>query len=169
MNLKPNIELSLFTETPGQKTIKELYLLNEENTPEVGSLSSFKELSNLIKISSLNFYILKNDEIIGFVICFREKSEYQSLNYKFFSKTEDKFLYIDRVIVDKKHRRNGAASNLYIHLSYIAKLENIPICCEVNTKPRNDISLNFHQKHGFKIVGEKYFDDHSVVYLKKII
>lgn len=167
MNLNLNIDLSLFTEVPEKKTIKKLYLLNQENTPEVGSLASIKELSNLIKISSLNFYILNNDEIIGFVICFRESAEYLSLNYKFFSKTENKFLYIDRVIVDKKHRRNGAASSLYNHLSYLAKLENIPICCEVNTEPRNDISLNFHEKHGFKSVGEKNFNDHSVVYLKK--
>ena len=130
-------------------------------------MASTEELSNLIKISSLNFYILKNDEIIGFVICFRENTKYQSLNYKFFSETEDKFLYIDRVVVDSKHRRNGSASYLYKHLSYLAKLEHIPICCEVNTKPRNDISINFHTKHGFKDVGEQNFDDHSVVYLKK--
>ena len=89
MNLNLNIDLSLFTEVPEKKTIKKLYLLNQENTPEVGSLASIKELSNLIKISSLNFYILNNDEIIGFVICFRESIEYQSLNYKFFSKTEN--------------------------------------------------------------------------------
>ena len=167
MNFGSNIDLSLFIEVPKPKTIEKLYSLNQKNTPEVGSLASTEELSNLIKISSLNFYILQNDEIIGFVICFRENTKYQSLNYKFFSKTEDKFLYIDRVVVDSKHRRNGSASYLYKHLSYLANLENIPICCEVNTKPRNDISMNFHTKHGFKDVGEQNFDDHSVVYLKK--
>ena len=161
MNFGSNIDLSLFIEVPKTKTIEKIYSL------EVGSLASTEELSNLIKISSLNFYILKNDEIIGFVICFRENTKYQSLNYKFFSETEDKFLYIDRVVVDSKHRRNGSASYLYKHLSYLAKLEHIPICCEVNTKPRNDISINFHTKHGFKDVGEQNFDDHSVVYLKK--
>ena len=167
MNFSSNIDLSLFIEVPKPKIIEKLYSLNQNNTPEVGSLASTEEFSNLIKISSLNFYILKNDEIIGFVICFRENTKYQSLNYKFFSETEDKFLYIDRVVVDSKHRRNGSASYLYKHLSYLAKLEHIPICCEVNTKPRNDISMNFHTKHGFKDVGEQNFDDHSVVYLKK--
>ena len=167
MNFSSNIDLSLFIDVPKPKTIEKLYSLNQNNTPEVGSLASTEELSNLIKISSLNFYILQNDEIIGFVICFRENTKYQSLNYKFFSETEDKFLYIDRVVVDSKHRRNGSASYLYKHLSYLAKLENISICCEVNTKPRNDISINFHTKHGFKDVGEQNFDEHSVVYLKK--
>jgi predicted GNAT superfamily acetyltransferase len=40
------------------------------------------------------------------------------------------------------------------------------VCCEVNTLPRNDASLAFHEGFGFKGVGEKDYDDHSVVYLK---
>ena len=38
-------------------------------------------------------------------------------------------------------------------------------CCEVNTEPRNDPSLAFHSSFGFKEVGLRDFDDHSVVYL----
>ena len=39
-------------------------------------------------------------------------------------------------------------------------------CCEVNIKPINQPSLNFHQKHGFVSVGEKTFEDgHAVRYL----
>ena len=167
MDLSSNIDLSLFIEVPDKNTLEKLYLINQDNTPEVGSLESIEDLSHLIEMSSMNFFILENDEIIGFAICFRENTIYQSLNYKFFCEKEDKFIYIDRVVVDSKHRRNGSASYLYKHLSYLAKLENIPICCEVNTKPRNDISINFHTKHGFKDVGEQNFDDHSVVYLKK--
>ena len=40
------------------------------------------------------------------------------------------------------------------------------VCCEVNIKPINQPSLNFHQKHGFVSVGEKTFEDgHAVRYL----
>ena len=83
MNLSSNIDLSLFTEVSDKNTLEKLYLLNQDNTPEVGSLESIEELSNLIEMSSINFFILDNDEIIGFIICFRENSKYQSLNYKF--------------------------------------------------------------------------------------
>ena len=167
MNLSSNIDLSLFTEVSDKNTLEKLYLLNQDNTPEVGSLESIEELSNLIEMSSINFFILENDEIIGFVICFRENAKYQSLNYKFFCEREDKFIYIDRVVINKKYRRKGSGTYLYNHSFNLAKLENIPICCEVNTEPRNEISLNFHSKNKFKKVGDHNFIDHSVVYLKK--
>ena len=50
---------------------------------------------------------------------------------------------------------------------FVIDLENIPVCCEVNTIPKNEVSLNFHHKNGFIEVGEHQFDDHSVVYLKR--
>ena len=49
----------------------------------------------------------------------------------------------------------------------IANDLNLPTCCEVNTIPRNGPSLAFHDNFGFKEVGTKDYDDHSVVYLKK--
>jgi predicted GNAT superfamily acetyltransferase len=41
------------------------------------------------------------------------------------------------------------------------------ICCEVNSIPLNQISLDFHGKNGFLEVGERNFEDHSVKYLVK--
>ena len=80
---------------------------------------------------------------------------------------EVKFLYIDRVVIKESHRRRGAGSYLYEHLYDLGKKEGIPLCCEVNIIPKNQISLNFHYKKGFKDDGEREFKDHSVRYLKK--
>ena len=55
MNLSSNIDLSLFTEVSDKNTLEKLYLLNQDNTPEVGSLESIEDLSNLIEMSSINF------------------------------------------------------------------------------------------------------------------
>jgi predicted GNAT superfamily acetyltransferase len=118
-------------------------------------------------MSAINFYVLEGNKIIGFVICFRENSEYKSPNYKYFKNKEDKFLYIDRLVINESHRRRGAGSCLYDHLNKLAKKEGIPLCCEVNIMPRNEISLSFHYKKGFKDDGECHFEDHSVRYLKK--
>jgi predicted GNAT superfamily acetyltransferase len=159
-----NLELALFSDVPEQDTLETLYDLNQENTPEVGSLSSVNELRSLIQLSALNFFVLNEEEIIGFIICFREGSKYHSPNYKFFSDCENKFLYIDRVVIKKEYRRMGAGTLLYNHLSKVA---NLPICCEVNTNPINQISLNFHSKNKYIKVGQGYFDDHSVAYLKR--
>jgi predicted GNAT superfamily acetyltransferase len=49
----------------------------------------------------------------------------------------------------------------------LAKDLNVMVCCEVNTMPRNDASLAFHESFGFQKVGTKDYDDHSVVYLTK--
>ena len=48
-----------------------------------------------------------------------------------------------------------------------ANAESIPLCCEVNTIPLNEISIKFHQDFGFYQVGENDFIDHSVAYFQK--
>ena len=130
-------------------------------------MPSSSNLKNLIQLSALNFYVLNEEEIIGFIICFREGSEYHSSNYKFFSNSEKRFLYIDRVVIKNGFRRKGAGTILYNHLSSISDKADLPLCCEVNTVPKNEISLNFHAKNGFVDVGNHNYKDHSVVYLKK--
>ena len=88
MNLVHEIELSIFTEVPENKELNVLYSLNQQNTPEVGGLESINDLSKLIKMSAINFYVLIGNKIIGFVICIRENSEYKSPNYNYFKNKE---------------------------------------------------------------------------------
>ena len=152
-----------------KELIEHIYYLNEENTPEVGSLPSAQSLQELIKISSNTFYFLKNDELIGFIICFRENSVYGSENYKFFNKNKKKFIYIDRVVVKNAYRRMGFGTKFYKYLDKIVSEQLLPICCEVNSIPRNEISMNFHINNGFKEVGKRDFQDHSVKYFEKDI
>lgn len=149
--------------------LEDIYRLNQENTPEVGSLPSAQSLQELIKISSNTFYFSKNDELIGFIICFRENSVYGSENYKFFNKNKKKFIYIDRVVVKDGYRRMGFGTKFYKYLDKVASEQLLPICCEVNSIPRNEISMNFHINNGFKEVGKRDFQDHSVKYFEKNI
>ena len=155
------------TTVPENKILKQLYSLNQDNVPNLGTLSSEAELAKLIEMSHICMYVLSVDEIIGFAVCFRELSKYHSLNYKFFNERETKFMYVDRIAIKEGHANSGLGSNLYKKLYKLSALKLLPICCEVNTLPVNQISLNFHYKNGFEAVGEYDFDDHSVVYLKK--
>ena len=156
-----------FSSSVSQALLLEIHALNQENTPEVGSLASIKELQNLVTQSSNNYYISLNDTVIAFMICFRERSNYHSDNYKFFSKKENKFLYVDRIAIKDTYRRKGIAKNLYSIIEMQANVESIPLCCEVNTIPLNEISIRFHQDFGFSQVGENDFIDHSVAYFQK--
>ena len=152
-----------------KELLEDIYRLNQENTPEVGSLPSAQSLQELIKSSSNTFYFSKKDELIGFIICFRENSVYGSENYKFFNKNKKKFIYIDRVVVKDGYRRMGFGTKFYKYLDKVASEQLLPICCEVNSIPRNEISMNFHINNGFKEVGKRDFQDHSVKYFEKNI
>jgi predicted GNAT superfamily acetyltransferase len=61
----------------------------------------------------------------------------------------------------------GLGTRAYKYLDEVAAKESLPICCEVNSDPPNDISIKFHIKNGFKKIGKKEFADHSVIYFIK--
>ena len=97
-------------------TIEQAYILNQDLTPMVGSLNSSNELKDLIDMSSHSFYIEKKSELVAFIVCLRENSIYKSQNYIHFDKKYERFLYIDRVGVKKKHDNKGIGTYLYEHI-----------------------------------------------------
>ena len=166
--MNPQYRLHTFSNSSNNETqLRSIYDLNQVNTPEVGSLESMQHLKQLIDFSAYNLLVLKEDEIVGFIICMRESSAYGSENYKFFTKRLKKFLYVDRVAIDEHYRRAGLGQAIYENIFSQASNDSLPIALEVNTQPVNQPSLNFHEKMGFDQVGNKDFDDHSVAYFIK--
>ena len=154
--------------TANKDTIEQIYILNQELTPMVGSLDNSNELKDLIDISSDSFYIEKKSELVGFIVCFRENSIYKSQNYIHFNKKYERFLYIDRVGIKKKHDNKGIGTYLYEHIFNINDKNELPICAEVNIEPKNEISLRFHQKMGFKETSERTINNnYKVKYVEK--
>ena len=153
--------------TNNEVQLKSIYDLNQANTPKVGPLESINHLKKLIEFSAYNLLVQDDDEIVGFIICMREGSAYGSENYKFFTQRLKKFLYVDRVAIDDRHRRAGLGKAIYEDIFTHAGNDNLPIALEVNTQPVNQPSLNFHEKMGFDRIGAKDFDDHSVAYFIK--
>ena len=153
--------------TNNEAQLQSIYDLNQANTPEVGSLDSMNHLKKLIELSAYNLLVQDDDEIVGFIICMREGSVYGSENYKFFTNRLKKFLYVDRVAIDERHRRAGLGQAIYEDIFAQASEDNLPIALEVNIEPINQPSLNFHEKMGFDKVGSRDFEDHSVAYFIK--
>ena len=160
-------KLHTFFDTFNDVQLQSIYNLNQANTPEVGSLESMTHLKKLIELSAYNLLVLDDDEIVGFIICIREDSAYRSENYQFFAQRLKKFLYVDRVAIDERHRRVGLGRAIYEDIFAQASEDNLPIALEVNTQPMNQPSLNFHEKMGFDQVGSRDFEDHSVAYFIK--
>ena len=166
--MKSNYRLrSINVSNYSELELNAIFDLNQLNTPEVGSLESLDYLKKLIGLSAYNLLVLKSEEIVGFIICMREGSTYGSENYKFFTQRLKKFLYVDRVVVDERHRRSGLGKAIYQDIFAYVNDKNLPIPLEVNTEPVNQPSLKFHEKMGFEKVGSKDFDDHSVAYFLK--
>ena len=58
-------------------------------------------------------------------------------------------------------------SIFYNKLLSIKDKFNIPICAEVNIDPPNELSINFHRKHGFSEITESTIKEgYSVVYME---
>ena len=166
--MKSNYRLrSINVSNYSELELNAIFDLNQLNTPEVGSLESLDYLKKLIGLSAYNLLVLKCEEIVGFIICMREGSTYGSENYKFFTQRLKKFLYVDRVVVDERHRRSGLGKAIYQDIFAYVNDKNLPIALEVNTEPVNQPSLKFHEKMCFEKVGSKDFDDHSVAYFLK--
>ena len=146
--------------------LKAMWLINQANIPEVGDIPTIEEFEALTAMSSHLIVVNEGKETAGFIILMREKEDYHSLNYKFFTTNYDEFLYVDRVAIKDGFRRQGLGKMIYDEVFRLAAEIKTDVCCEVNTLPRNDASLAFHAEFGFQEVGVKDYDDHSVVYLK---
>ena len=128
--------------------------LNEKSINAVSHLNS-KKMKHFLYISSY-FKILRIvDNPVGFLIGIMPGQDYKSENYIWVNKRYSSFIYIDRIIIDQKHRSKGLGIYFYNHLikSFRGKVDNI--VCEVNIKPYNKQSINFHKKYGFKEIGQK--------------
>ena len=119
-------------------------------------------------MSSCCFFVSSQTEIVGFIICLREGSKYNSKNYNFFTNKLSKFLYIDRIAIESSYRRTGIGKKIYSKIELIANLNKVPMCCEVNTLPLNEASINFHKNFGFDEIGQRNFNSHSVAYFMKL-
>ena len=146
--------------------LEEILAINQANIPEVGNIDDINRLNHLINWSS-HLIVVREEEIAGFIILMRENQSYDSLNYEFFNSQGYPFLYVDRIAIKEGHRRKGLGQMIYSRTIEIAKELNLPTCCEVNTLPKNEPSLAFHDSFGFEDVGTKDYEDHSVVYLRK--
>jgi predicted GNAT superfamily acetyltransferase len=126
--------------------LPQINLLNEGEVPHVTSINN-EDWLHFLEIAS-NFVVIDHQgEVIGFMVSLREGQDYTSINYNFFVNHFDEFEYVDRIVISKEHQKKGLGKKLY---KYLFENNKTPItCCEVNVKPANDNSLQFHARLGF--------------------
>jgi predicted GNAT superfamily acetyltransferase len=126
--------------------------LNEANVPEVGSVNL--ERMAWFASNAQYFRIVEVDGRIGaFLVGLRPGTSYDSPNYGWFCERYEDFGYVDRVAVADHARRLGLGSRLYADFEQSLPPGTKFITCEVNIRPPNDVSMRYHETHGFEQVG----------------
>ena len=145
--------------------LKSIFHLNEVNKPALGQIADLNHLKKLFKSSLFCMCTFNKGLLTSFTLVMDENSDYQSPNYLFFKSKFSRFLYVDRIAVADEFQRIGIGSSCYNYIYDLAKKEKLPFCCEVNTVPLNQQSLNFHKKNGFEVLDEISFGLKTVVML----
>jgi len=132
--------------------LEALRALNEAAVPAVNSLTA-QELASLLAASPLTRLLRKEGRIDGLLLVLTEGLDYGSMNYRWFAARYPSFAYVDRIVVRDRCRGQGLGERLYRHL--FASLDRPCLACEVNLEPPNPGSLRFHERLGFREVGQQ--------------
>jgi predicted GNAT superfamily acetyltransferase len=131
--------------------------LNNASVPEVNELDE-NEVIRLADLSEAALVAEVDGAFAGFCWVIGPNQPYGSLNYGWFSRQYDDFVYLDRIAVHPDFRRYGIGRGFYDQLVHHFTGTRPVILCEVNVRPRNDASLKFHESIGFREVGQQDTD-----------
>lgn len=134
--------------------LETLHRLNEDAVPHVNSVT-FDRMRWFMEVASY-FRVANVDEAIaGFLIGLEPGLPYDSLNYRWFVRRYRKFVYVDRVVIAESARRRGAGRALYEDFAAFGQSRAPVMTCEVNVRPPNPGSLDFHRAMGFEEAGRQ--------------
>lgn len=132
--------------------------LNNAHVPHVNALS-VEDFTWIVERAGHYRAVEDAEGIAGFVLCIPSGLEYWSANYKWFAARYDSFLYLDRVVVALRLRREGVGRALYDDLHKGVQRQWPRIALEVNLRPPNPVSIDFHRAMGYVEVGVREADD----------
>ncbi len=149
--------------------IGRLHTINAASTPGVGAVT-IGELARLQEMASLTVVAeLAGGRLLGFILCMFEGTDYRSPNYRWCVDHYPQFAYCDRIAVASEARGQGVGEKLYAEACRRLAGSRRVLLCEVNLEPPNPGSMRFHERLGFRYVGERWLPDRSygVAYLEK--
>ena len=141
--------------TISETTSDELPLMvkmNQEALPAVSSVN-INDMNHFLTIVDYFRSLKIEEKLVGFLIALTPGKEYHSINYKWFEKRFDSFMYVDRIVIDPSYQGNGLGKAFYNDLADFSNNKADRITCEVNTRPKNEGSMIFHKQYGFNQVG----------------
>lgn len=130
------------------------------NNAEIPAVSLLEEerLREILEAAETAVVAEVDDEVAGFVFGLPSGLDgFESSNYEWFHQQLDDFVYIERIVVLPGNQGLGIGRRLY---DEVVDASDAPVLVsEVNTNPRNDGSLAFHDRYGFEPIGEMVYGD----------
>ena len=145
---------------PTENDLKFILSLNQSSVPAVSS-ANVETMTHFLDISTY-FKLLKvNKDPVGFLIGISPDKNYDSENYQWFNSRYDSFIYVDRIAFKNQFQNKGYGTIFYDDLKRSFENKVHIIACEVNIKPYNMQSINFHKKYGFTEIAREYIEDNK--------
>ena len=129
-------------------------VLNQSEVPHVGSVDAdrmrwYADNASYFRVAAAG------GELAAYLEGFPPGTQNTSPNYRWFCERYDEFAYVDRVAVSIKARRSGIATRLYEDFAAAMPADVPVMTCEVNLRPANVSSMDFHRRLGFEQVGSR--------------
>jgi predicted GNAT superfamily acetyltransferase len=125
-------------------------------SPDVDDIAAMLALNNdfAVETSLLNtasrFCVRLSGQVDAFCIALDQDAQYENINFDWFRRRNQRFVYIDRVVVAAQARGKGIARKMYSELKLASQnAGHSVLCCEVNVDPPNLASDRFHEAFGF--------------------
>ena len=145
---RPTVTVRPITEND----LTEIIPANNAEIPAVSLLDEDK-LTTILDAAETAVVAEVDDEVAGFVFGLPSGLEdFDSANYQGFEEHLDDYVYIERIVVMPGNQGLGIGRQLYDHV--VDNSDAPVLVSEVNTEPRNDASLAFHDRFGFEPIGE---------------
>lgn len=97
------------------------------------------------------------DEVAAFLLALAPGADYASENYRWFSGRYARFLYVDRIVVSRRHQGEGLGNTMYEDLFAFARTNDWHrVVCEFDVEPPNPVSAAFHARFGFHEIGTQW-------------
>jgi predicted GNAT superfamily acetyltransferase len=129
--------------------------MNNAAVPAVNHLGA-ADLEHIWTQSSSVTVATVDGNVGGFLILLDGPGcDYDSLNYTWFCQRYERFCYVDRIVVADRNRGMGIGRVLYQHAITRLVVDHPVLCAEVNIRPRNQPSLDFHDAMNFVPVGRQ--------------
>ncbi len=133
----------------------EILRINNSEVPHVGALTQAQWDALCPEAWSIQVADAEEGKLAGFILILDQHASYASPNFLWFKKRYEKFVYVDRIAIDSAHQGLGLGRQFYRELIQKASPEFSLVTCEVNVRPPNPRSMNFHAALGFREVGQQ--------------